>query len=183
MGKLVGDRAVAFINDHTGPLKDVNTQFYEKQFENYLNNTGDESIGQLRTILRSVMTEKASVFRTEESLATAEETLREIKENVKRAPLSGKHLRMNQELIQRWELDNLLTIAESICKAALYRKESRGAHFRDDYPERHDEFNHHTLVAMGETGRYQLGKREIDMSIFKSGGEYKEKFDFIERKY
>lgn len=183
MGKLVGDRVVAFINDQPGPFKDVTTQFYEKQFENYLNNTGDDSIGKLRTMLRSVMTEKASVFRTEESLATAEETLREIKENAKHAPLSGKHLRMNQELIQRWELDNLLMIAESICKAALYRKESRGAHFRDDYPERHDEFNHHTLVSMGETGRYQLGKREIDMSIFKSGGEYKEKFDFIERKY
>ncbi|MEJ2056838.1 MAG: hypothetical protein P8X39_03240, partial [Desulfofustis sp.] len=83
----------------------------------------------------------------------------------------------------RWELDNLLLVARSICEAARYRKESRGAHFRDDFTTRLDAFNHHTLVSMDEQRNFRLAKREIDMSIFNAGGDYREKFDFIERRY
>ncbi len=90
---------------------------------------------------------------------------------------------MNQELVQRWELDNLLTVAMVICEAARARKESRGAHFRDDYPDRQDQYNYHTLVSMGQYGAVDLTRREIDRTLFKLGDEHHEKFDYIERKY
>ena len=90
---------------------------------------------------------------------------------------------MNQELIHRWELDNLLAVSMVLTQAALERKESRGGHFREDFPERKDEFNYHTLASMSEFGRVSLGKRAIDMSLFEAKGEHYEKFGMIERKY
>jgi succinate dehydrogenase / fumarate reductase flavoprotein subunit len=90
---------------------------------------------------------------------------------------------MNQELIQHWELDNLLTVSLVITRSALNRKESRGAHFREDFPERSDAFNHHTLVSIAPDGEVEIRKRDVDMSIFKEGGEHVDKFGLIERKY
>ena len=90
---------------------------------------------------------------------------------------------MNQELIQRWELDNLLAVSMVIARAALARKESRGAHFREDFPERRDEYNHHTLASMPVFGDVALARRAVDMSVFSARGENHEKFNLIERKY
>jgi len=90
---------------------------------------------------------------------------------------------MNQELVQRWELDNLLAVSMIIAEAALKRKESRGAHYRDDHPDRKEQFNYHTLACMQEFGKIEFGQRPIDMSIFEAGGEYAKNFKMIERKY
>jgi succinate dehydrogenase / fumarate reductase flavoprotein subunit len=90
---------------------------------------------------------------------------------------------MNQELLERWELDNLLDNAMTITQGALMRTESRGAHFREDYPERSDAFQFHTLVSMTEFGKVSFGKRPIDMSIYESKGEHYEQFRIMPRKY
>jgi succinate dehydrogenase/fumarate reductase flavoprotein subunit len=90
---------------------------------------------------------------------------------------------MNQELVQHWELDNLLLTSMAAAKGALNRQESRGAHFREDFPERSDAFNHHTLVSMKQFGKVEISKRNVNMSIFEEGGEFAEKFGIIERKY
>jgi succinate dehydrogenase / fumarate reductase flavoprotein subunit len=131
----------------------------------------------------ALMTEKVGVFRSGQSLSEAIETLRDLKEKADRAALSVKNLTMNQELIQRWELDNLLSISMVIATAALNRKESRGAHCREDFPERDDAYNHHTLASMGEFEDVTLGKRPVDMSIHEAGGANAEKFGMMERKY
>ena len=129
------------------------------------------------------MTEKVGVFRTEEGISQAIEALKELKERADKAALSSGSLKMNQDLIQRWELDNLLMNSMAIAQGALHRRESRGGHFRDDFPERKDEFNDHTLVYMREFGRVELGKRAVDMSLYEAKGEHHEKFGMIERKY
>jgi succinate dehydrogenase/fumarate reductase flavoprotein subunit len=90
---------------------------------------------------------------------------------------------MNQELVQHWEVDNLLAVAMVITQAALHRKESRGAHFREDFPQRSDAFNYHSLITMAQFGEVAIGKREVDMSLFEEGGEHTDKFGLIERKY
>ncbi len=90
---------------------------------------------------------------------------------------------MNQELVQRWELDNLLSVSMVIAQGALHRRESRGGHARIDFPQRRDEFNSHTLAYMTEFGKIGFASRPVDMSIFEAKGENHEKFGLIERKY
>lgn len=183
MGQLIGEKAVEYMDSEPNAQHDIAPQLFDKQFSDYFGGSGPESIGQLRSRLRSTMTEKVSVFRTETSITEALVIIDEIKHMLKQTALSCRVLPMNQELLQRWEMDNLLLVAESIAIAARYRKESRGAHFRDDYDQRSDDFNHHTIVSIDDDGNCVLGRREIDMSVFKIGGENSDKFDFIERKY
>ena len=90
---------------------------------------------------------------------------------------------MNQELVQRWELDNLLSVSMVTAQGALRRRESRGGHARIDFPQRRDEFNSHTLAYMTEFGKIRFASRPVDMSIFEAKGENHEKFGLIERKY
>ncbi|MBT8365909.1 MAG: hypothetical protein KJP23_14530, partial [Deltaproteobacteria bacterium] len=111
------------------------------------------------------------------------DTLKGLQDQADKTALCSKSLRMNQELVQHWELDNLLCISMIITRAALNRKESRGAHYREDFPERSDEYNHHTLISMKEFDKIDVGKRDVDMSIFKVGDEFTDQFGIIERKY
>ena len=129
------------------------------------------------------MMEKVGIFRTEKSLSEAIEELNELKERATHIPQGTKSLRANQDLWEVWELNNLITVSTVITQGALSRNESRGAHFREDYPERSDEFNYHTLVYMPKFGKITLDKRPIDMSIFKDKGEHYELFDYIKREY
>jgi succinate dehydrogenase/fumarate reductase flavoprotein subunit len=100
-----------------------------------------------------------------------------------RMELSSKSLIMNQELLQFLELDHLLDVSMVIAHGALNRRESRGGHNREDYPERSPDFQYHTMAQMTEYGNVTLGKRPIDMSIFDARGEHYEKFGIIERQY
>ena len=129
------------------------------------------------------MMEKVGIFRTEKSLVEAIEGLQSLKEKAMHIPIGTKSLKTNQDLWQIWELNNLITVSMVIAQGALARKESRGAHFREDYPERSTDFDYHTLVSMPEFNKVTFGKRPIDMSLFEAKGEHFELFDYIERKY
>ncbi|MEE4165674.1 MAG: FAD-binding protein [Desulfocapsaceae bacterium] len=184
MGKIVAERVISSIDQQkTAAALPVFRTRFESRFNRYLSSSGTDQIGPIRNHLRSIMTNNVGVFRTEQSLKETIETLRELKKRSENSALACTDLRLNQELIQRWELDNLISVAMVISQAALARTESRGAHFRDDYPERNDQFNYHTLASMEDSETVQMGKRDINRSLFDEGGDNYEKFDFIERKY
>ena len=183
MGNFAGERIIQYLKKTPGQLPEPKGEKTFPKFSQYLKAGGQDNIGQIREAMRSMMTEKVGVFRYEAHISEAIEALKAFKERADNTALSGKSLRMNQELVQRWELDNLLSVSMVIAHAALNRKESRGAHFREDFPERKDEFNHHTLASMEEYGTIELGKRAVDMSIYEAGGENCEKFGIIPRTY
>ncbi|MGI9535482.1 MAG: FAD-binding protein [Desulfocapsaceae bacterium] len=183
MGSLVGNKVVDYLKSMPRAYHEMNSINYQNRFSGFLNSKGKESVGKLRSLLRTTMTDQVSVFRTEDSISKAIDTIEDIGDRALQTSISSSQLPMNQELLQRWELENLLLVAKSICHAARHRKESRGAHFRDDFSKRLDEFNHHSLVAIDDSGDCHLSKRDIDMSLFEVGGEHSEKFDFIERSY
>ncbi len=185
MGKVVGARAADAIKEIDLPEKaprDAGEKTFAR-FSGYLEAKGKENLWDIRTAMRDVMTEKVGVFRNEKDLSDAIEHLMEFHERSRHVSLTHSSLVMNQELIDRWELDNLLMVAMIIAQGARARKESRGAHTREDYPERRDDFNYHTLATMREYGRVEFGKRPIDMSLFKEQGPDAKYFDFIARKY
>ena len=185
MGQVVGQNVLTYLKDAEEYDKmppDAGKNIFA-QFSDYLHAKGNGSYSFIRNKLRSVMMENVGIFRTEKTLTQALEILRECKEEARKIPAPGTSLAMNQRLLEIWELNHLIDISAIIAKGALYRKESRGAHFREDYPERRDEFNHHTLITMPQFDNMTIGKRPIDMSIFEAKEENYEHFDFIERKY
>lgn len=183
MGQFAGQRVLEYLKQGPDQIEPREELFCFQRFAKYMEAGGEDSIGQIRETLRSLMTEHMSIFRSAAGMRKSIDTINELKKRSDQTGLSSTSLRMNQELIQHWELDNLLAISLTMTQAALNREESRGAHFREDYPERSDAFNYHTLISMVRFGEIELDKREVDMSIFEEGGQYADKFGLIERKY
>jgi succinate dehydrogenase / fumarate reductase flavoprotein subunit len=183
MGRFAGEQIVEYLGEDSEGSPPEGGENTFAVFSGFLNQTRKDSLGQIRCELQSTMTEKVGIFRTERGLIDAIEALQELKERADKTALSSKTLAMNQELIQHWELDNLLEVAMVCARSALYRRESRGGHFRDDFPERKDEFNHHTLAYLTAHGTVQLENRPVDMSLYEAGEQHFEKFNLIDRKY
>ncbi len=106
-----------------------------------------EKVGSLRSSLQEVMTTNCSVFRHEETMEQALLEIRSLQERYARIAIDNKGLKFNTDLLDALELEALLGLAEAVTVSALNRKESRGAHSREDYPERNDEeWLKHTLI-------------------------------------
>jgi succinate dehydrogenase / fumarate reductase flavoprotein subunit len=99
------------------------------------------------------MTHQVGIFRKESDLFSARERIRELKQGLGQISIQQKGLILNNEWIQFLELEGMLHVAETIVEGALARKESRGSHFRIDYPKRDDEhWLRHTLAFKTSEG-------------------------------
>src|SRR6185312_12581419 len=99
------------------------------------------------------MDRNVSVFRNQGGLEEALATIRELRAQFPEVGVEDKGKVYNTDLFAALELDYMLDLAEVICVASLFRTESRGAHFRTDFPERDDaNWLKHTLVYSGEAG-------------------------------
>ncbi len=113
-----------------------------------LESDGAERVVTLRETLQCIMTQQCSVFRNRENLENALTHIHHLKKRYSNISLTNKSKIFNYELQEALELNNLLRVAEVIVYSALQRKESRGAHFRSDFPERNDEeWLKHTFVS------------------------------------
>jgi len=116
----------------------------------------------------------AGVFRTEESLLKQKEKIKELKERFKNIRIDDKSKIFNTDLQEAIELGHMLDYAAFIVEGAIARKESRGAHYREDYQNRDDEnFLKHTLAYMDEEGNISLEYMDVVLG----------KFEPQERKY
>ena len=112
---------------------------------------GEKAFG-LRKAMQKIMMEDCSVFRVQGRLSRALSEIRRLQEEYERVAIHDKGLRFNSDLLEAIELESLLGLAEAIIVSALNRQESRGAHYREDYPERDDQnWLKHTLIR--KTGR------------------------------
>jgi succinate dehydrogenase / fumarate reductase flavoprotein subunit len=101
--------------------------------------TAGRRISEIKDDLGRTMNEHAAVFRDEQGLQGALETVRSLKEEAAVAAIDDRGTIFNQDVLGVMELGFMLDCAETICVGAIERKESRGAQFRTDYPERDDE--------------------------------------------
>ncbi len=132
-----------------------------------LGGAGGEKVGAVRSDLQAAMTEKAFVYRTEESLASMESTLGELQERYARVAVDDKGPTFNYDLTEALELGYLIDLAEALVVSARARTESRGAHFRDDHPLRDDaNWMRHTLAARRPDGTVDLTYKPV------VGGDY-----------
>ena len=118
-----------------------------------LNHPGGEKVDRLRRKMQSLMMDMGSVFRNEKGLKKGLEEIRSLKESYQSVEVVTKAKPFNYELIEAIELDHLLELSEVILVSALHRKESRGAHFREDFPGRADGYYlKHTLIFQTPKG-------------------------------
>ncbi|MDX2525716.1 succinate dehydrogenase flavoprotein subunit [Streptomyces europaeiscabiei] len=126
-----------------------------EQIERLRNSTGNERVAELRRELQETMDANVMVFRTEQTIKTAVEKIAELRARYKNVAIQDKGRRFNTDLLEAVELGNLLDLAEVMAVSALARKESRGGHYREDYPNRDDvNFMRHTMAyrEVGDDG-------------------------------
>ncbi|MBM6550435.1 succinate dehydrogenase flavoprotein subunit [Marinomonas ostreistagni] len=109
------------------------------RLERLNNSTGGESVAQVREDLQKTMQLYFGVFREGESMQKGLEQLKELRKRVENLHLEDKSQAFNTARIEALELENLLEVAEATAIPAEFRKESRGAHARNDFTERDDE--------------------------------------------
>jgi succinate dehydrogenase / fumarate reductase flavoprotein subunit len=128
---------------------------------------GTERVPLLREELQKTMTENAGVFRTEEKLIKQREIVKELKERFRNISIDDKSAIYNTDLQEALELGHMLDFAAFIVEGAIFRKESRGAHFRDDFTERDDEnFLNHTYGYMDKNGDIRIDYKPVTIGKY-----------------
>jgi succinate dehydrogenase / fumarate reductase flavoprotein subunit len=129
----------------------------KSQFEALRNGSGKENAFDISTEMKKVMFEEVGIYRNEQGMKLALEKIAEWKERYTHIRVQDTGRIFNTELLNAWELGNMLDVAEVVAVSALNRQESRGGHSREDFPQRNDaNWLKHTLVWK------QNGKINID---------------------
>ena len=116
------------------------------RFDNLRNGDGSNKTADLRLSMQKTMQSKCAVFRTEKTLKEGINEIRKPFDGMDSISVKDKSLVFNTDLVETLEFDNLIRQAITTMDSAFHRKESRGAHAREDFPKRNDEkFMQHTL--------------------------------------
>ena len=128
-----------------------------EEMERILTSNGKETVPGLRNELQQSMTDNAGVFRTEETLSKQVGIVKELRKRFANIRIDDKSKIFNTDLQEAIELGHMLDYSLFIVESALARKESRGAHYREDYTTRDDEgFMKHTMAYLDENGDISL---------------------------
>ncbi|ANY22947.1 MULTISPECIES: succinate dehydrogenase flavoprotein subunit [Gordonia] len=147
-GRRAGIAAADYANSaEFAELPETPTEMVDSWLELLLSDHGHERVADIRTELQASMDANASVFRTEETLKQALTDIHGFKERYAHIRVHDKGKRFNSDLLEAIELGFLLEMAEVTVAGALNRKESRGGHAREDYPDRDDvNYKRHTMA-------------------------------------
>jgi succinate dehydrogenase / fumarate reductase flavoprotein subunit len=128
---------------------------------------GSERIGDIQSDMQRIMMRNVSVFREADNLQATLDRLDQLKERYTRIGLTDSGSRFNRERMDYLELGYMLDLAQAVTLGALWRRESRGAHFREDFPTRDDDtFLAHGLVTLDKSGTPRQTTRPVAITRF-----------------
>ena len=128
--------------------------------------SGSESVAAIRDRLRAEMMDRVGVFREERPMQEMLEILRELQERYVHVRLQDQSRGYNTELLEALELGYLLDLAEVTTVSAIARQESRGAHYREDYPQRNDEEWLKHSLAYRRDGTIELQYKPVTITRY-----------------
>ncbi|HZT70064.1 MAG TPA: succinate dehydrogenase flavoprotein subunit [Terriglobia bacterium] len=173
-GRRSGRHAARFIKENDlPPLSEKPEERAREMIDKLMSGKGAERAADIRETLQTEMMDKASVFRDAGTLTAMREKLKEIRDRYGRIRIEDRGKKYNTELMEVFELGVLIDLSEVLVECALARKESRGAHFREDFPKRDDaNFLKHSLAYLGPNG-IEISYKPVKIT----------KFQPMERKY
>jgi succinate dehydrogenase / fumarate reductase, flavoprotein subunit len=158
-GKRAGEFAARFAKDNSlGKIDNgtIDTVAREALAPFESRGRGSENPYEIQGDLQELMQDNVGIVRTESEMQLALEQLEKLKERANRSGVVG-HREFNPGWHTALDLKNLLTASEAITRAAIERKESRGAQFREDYPNKEERFAKvNTMISKGEDGSMEI---------------------------
>lgn len=154
-GRRTGKSIAKYVEKRAFPVfnPDIYLQDAKEEITALLTKKGTIRIGQLRQQFQDCMTQHCGVFRSEATMREGIKQIGELKRQYEQIYLDDRGDCWNTELIEAWELQSLMVVGEIILTSALNRQESRGAHSREDFPQRDDQnFLQHTLAYYSPSG-------------------------------
>jgi succinate dehydrogenase / fumarate reductase flavoprotein subunit len=166
-GKHAGLRAAEYAKQNDYEKLPENAQVFSKsQFDALRNGSGKENAFDISTEMKKVMFNDVGIYRSGSIMESALDNILELKERYKHIHVADTGKIFNTELLNAWELGNMLDVAELVTVCALNRTESRGGHTREDYPERDDtNWLKHTL-ACKEDGKIRIDYKPVVITSF-----------------
>jgi succinate dehydrogenase / fumarate reductase flavoprotein subunit len=166
-GRASAKRAAELVEPHS-PVRELPQHAGEAtiaRFDRLRHAKGGTPTAEIRNIMQRTMQKDAAVFRTQESLAAGVQNIDKVFKSFADVHVSDSSMIWNTDLMETWELDNLLRLAVVTMNGAENRKESRGAHAREDFPDRDDaNWMKHTVCWLGEDGRPVFDYRPVHMN-------------------
>jgi succinate dehydrogenase / fumarate reductase flavoprotein subunit len=147
-GRIAGVRMTEFCRENAfSQLPDNPLEGAQGKIDRLWSGQGNERHALIRETLQVSMTKYMGVFRNQDDMLKMLAIIKELQERYQKVVVDDRGDVFNLDLIEALELENLLSFSEVIVEGALARKESRGAHFRSDFPKRNDgEWLKHTLA-------------------------------------
>lgn len=140
---------------------------WQERFDAMRVKTSGTHIYEIRDKMAEAMWNGVGIFREGPEIEKAMAVVDECIEEYKDARIDDSSKVYNNAFLNYVEIGNVLTIARAVCLGALERKESRGSHFRGDYPERDDvNFMKHSLVSLDSDGGYSIGWRDVTVTSY-----------------
>jgi succinate dehydrogenase / fumarate reductase, flavoprotein subunit len=161
-GKRAGQYAASYAKDHSlGIIHSEEVVAAEKQALAPFERDGAEGPYAVQYALQDMMQDLVGIVRQEKEMLQALEDIREFQARAGRVGVQG-HREYNPGWHTAVDLNNLLAVSEMVTRAALERKESRGAHFRDDFPAKDDKFGSFNIVIQkASSGEMQVRREPI----------------------
>jgi len=167
-GRRTGAALAQFVQNRKLPSVDEEPYVREAQFQiqALLQQSGSYRIAQVRQAFQDCMTQHCGVFRTDESMRQGLQELQQLQQRYSQIYLDDKGSCWNTEITEALELRNLMIVGQMILTSACNRFESRGAHFREDYPQRDDAiFLKHTMAYYSPAG-IDIQYRPVAITLF-----------------
>jgi len=173
-GRAAAKRAAELVKPGT-PHEEVSTSETDKcldRFDKIRNSSGSTMTSELRLKMQKTMQSKCAVFRTEKTLQEGVDQIRKPYEGMSDISVKDKSLLFNTDLVETLEFDNLIRQALTTMDSAYNRKESRGAHAREDFSKRDDKnFMKHTLAWQSDN-KVEIKYRDVHSRTLTNDVQY-----------